>query len=230
MTKITVIIAAAGKSERMGGKCNKVLLKLLNLTVIEYSLAVFSREAAINNIIIASSSENIEKITAIALSYPKVSAVIAGGITRSQSVMEALTAITKDCDYIAVHDAARPLLSDRDLQAVIAAANSGAAILAAPLTDTIKEISANTIINTPDRNNFIAAQTPQIFAKEILLNSYKQINDQIYTDDAAVVEANGYPVKFVMAQDANYKITTRIDLALAELVLKSRKDNKCGQA
>lgn len=225
MTKITVIIAAAGNSERMGGKCNKVLLKLLNKTVIEYSLAVFSQAAAVNNIIIAAAAEDIVKITAIASAYPKVSAVIIGGATRSQSVMAALAVIDEDCDYIAVHDAARPLLSKNDLQALITAAKSGAAILATPIIDTIKEISDDTIINTPDRNSFVAAQTPQIFAKEIILGAYRQIGNQIYTDDASVVEAAGFPVKVVIAKDTNSKITTGPDLALAELVLKSRKDH-----
>ncbi len=223
MTKITVIIAAAGKSKRMSGKCNKVLLTLRDKTVIEYSLAVFSKTALVNNIIIATASDDIAKITAIASAYPKVSKVIVGGTTRSQSVMAALAAIDKDCDYIAVHDAARPLLSDNDLLAVIAAAKSGAAILATPLVDTIKEISADTIINTPDRNSLVAAQTPQIFAKEILIAAYRQINNQQYTDDAAVVETAGFPVKVIIAKDANFKITTSLDLALAELILKSRE-------
>ena len=223
--KISVIVAAAGSSVRLGGDINKPLLDLAGKSVVARSLDTFSETAAVEQIIITAAACDIEKITAIAKDYPKVTDIVQGGDTRQQSVAKALALVDEDSELVAVHDAARPLLSRVDwLYLLSAAANNGSVILAGPLVDSIKSCARNMVCESLDRNKLVAAQTPQVFRRSYLVRAYEQAAKDNFsgTDDASLVEHLGIPVAVIMAKNANFKITYADDLVLAEMIIKRR--------
>ena len=223
--KISVIVAAAGSSVRLGGDINKPLLDLAGKPVVARSLDTFSETAAVEQIIITAAACDIEKITAIAKDYPKVTDIVQGGDTRQQSVAKALALVDEDSELVAVHDAARPLLSRVDwLYLLSAAANNGSVILAGPLVDSIKSCARNMVCESLDRNKLVAAQTPQVFRRSYLVRAYEQAAKDNFsgTDDASLVEHLGIPVAVIMAKNANFKITYADDLVLAEMIIKRR--------
>jgi 2-C-methyl-D-erythritol 4-phosphate cytidylyltransferase len=161
-----------------------------------------------------------------AMDAPEGTIGVAGGTQRSHSVQAALAAARAD-DVVLVHDAARPLLTValvEDCLAALAAGECDAAIAAAPVTDTIKECDATTVVRTLDRARLWAVQTPQAFRRDVLERALDQ-DDEILgaaTDDAALVEAMGGTVRLVPAPADNLKVTTPLDLRVAELLLRER--------
>jgi 2-C-methyl-D-erythritol 4-phosphate cytidylyltransferase len=147
--------------------------------------------------------------------------VVDGGAERYDSVTRALERVAPDADFIAVHDAARPCIANEWIDAVFAAAaQTGAAILATPVTGTLKRAKQQTIAETISREQLWEAQTPQVFRRQLLIDAYARRGQQPATDDAQLVERLGQPVTLVPGSPLNIKITTREDLRIAGAFLK----------
>ena len=156
--------------------------------------------------------------------------LVEGGDHREQTVAAALKAVSDEAEYVAVHDAVRPCVTEQMIDAVFAeATKTGAAILAAPVTDTLKRVSQSMAIEeTVARVDYYGAQTPQVFRKDVLVQAYDRLTeaDRDVTDDAQLVEAAGHPVSVVKSDLTNLKITTKADLTLAGAILRTRPAKK----
>ncbi|MDO4582001.1 MAG: 2-C-methyl-D-erythritol 4-phosphate cytidylyltransferase [Bacillota bacterium] len=222
---VSVIIAAAGASTRMGGAVSKPLLPLGGRTVLDWSLKLFDSSAAVRQIIIAAAASELPQIEAVAAAYPKVQAVVAGGADRCASVRLALAAVDERARRVAVHDAARPLLAAADWQALLElSAKHAAAILGAPLNDSVKTVTGGRLSGSLRRESLLAAQTPQIFERELLRAAYLRAGQAGISagDDAELVAAVDGEIAFCHARQANFKLTRPGDMALAEAVLARR--------
>lgn len=221
MTRPTTaaILLAAGESRRMGG-VDKLFAPIAGLPVLLRSLRAFERSDAVDSVIIAAARGSVGRVRSLAQEggARKLANVVAGGARRRDSVAAALAEI-KTADIVLVHDGARPFAGERVIaDAVRAAAEFGAAIPAVPVKDTIKIAAADmTVEDTPPRARLWAAQTPQAFRADILRDAHARAS--LYkdaTDDAAMVEALGHPVKLFMGDPRNIKITAPEDLVIAE--------------
>ncbi len=231
----TVVVLAAGQGRRMGADINKIFLDLGGKPVLAHSLLLFERIEAVNQIIVVAAAGEIPQVQRLVEEYgiSKAGIVVEGGSTRLRSVAAALPYISCKSDLVAVHDGARPLLEEADLRAVLRAAAApdvSGAILAAPVTDTIKTVCpredaagsvAGIVDGTLQRDRLWRAMTPQVFAIEPFIEAYSALNKD-FTDDAALLEAGGAAVAVVRGSERNLKITTAFDLRLAELILKER--------
>lgn len=213
------IILAAGMSSRMKGT-NKQLLSLGGIPVIIRSALNFERCKEVSGIIIAARGEDIKVIEELCVQYnvSKLKAVCEGGQNRAESAMKAYSLVGK-CDVVAVHDGARPFATPELIANVIRDAyESGGAIAAVPVKDTIKLVKDGFICDTPDRNELYAAQTPQAFRKEIYEEMLKVGGD--VTDDSQLMERLGKKVRITSGSYDNIKITTPEDIALGEAIIK----------
>ena len=228
MGNIAVIIPAAGKSERFGGSEKKTFAKIDGRPMFLRTLELFLRREDVCQTILAVAPEDIDTMKTVhgaALGFLGVR-IVSGGARRCDTVAAALQTLSDDAQYVAIHDAARPCVAVERIDAVFAeAAKTGAAILAAPLTGTIKRVSATmTIDETVSREGLYEAQTPQVFRRDILTQAYAQTipaTDDV-TDDAQLVERTGHPVAIVASDASNLKITSRGDLTLAAAIIKTR--------
>ena len=233
--KTVAIITAAGSGKRMGEP--KQFLKIGGKPMLLRTISVFEKSGAIDEIIVVVNKEEIEKVNK--LKSKKIKQIIAGGKERQDSVFNGLSALPDDAEIVAIHDGARPFVTEEIIEeAVEEAKTSGAAVAGVPLKDTIKEIKndklkmtngGHIILKTINRESLWAAQTPQVFRKEIILKAYAQGKDKYQaTDDAMLVEKMGEKVKMVMGSYQNLKITTPEDLIIAEGILHNRvKDHEC---
>ena len=232
--QVTAIVVAAGKGLRLGLGFNKVYAELMGKPVLAYSLETLDKCPYIEQIIVVAAEAEIEDAHNLIEKYQiaKVKNVVKGGSTRFRSVAAALPYISCKSDVVLVHDGARPLLTADDLETVIKAGAKGCgAILATPVTDTIKQVElyedeanskvAGHILKTPDRKKLWRALTPQVFPVELFLEAYGSMGCNV-TDDASLMEALGLQVKIVAGRDDNIKITTPMDLLVAELILQER--------
>jgi 2-C-methyl-D-erythritol 4-phosphate cytidylyltransferase len=219
---LVAILAAAGRGERLGGP--KQLLELGGKPLAAWALEALERSRSVDGIYIACEEEQRERFQALGAAFAplKSRAVVAGGATRQASVCAALSAIAPAPDFVLVHDGARPFVTPELIERVAAAAaGTGAAIAAVPVKDTIKQATAaDTIERTIAREGLWSAQTPQVFAYELLLAAHAKGGDAglTATDDAALVERLGAPVVLVMGTYGNMKITTPDDLEYARFV------------
>jgi len=219
--KVVAVIVAAGDSRRMEG-IDKILTPIGGRPVLARVLDTFQGCHKIDQIIVVMNSSNIEEAKKLAAEekWSKVTDIVTGRKRRQDSVIEGLK-IIKQCDWIVIHDGARPLvkaeLIERGLEA---AKETGAAAAAVPITDTVKFVKGSEIVRqTLPRDNLRAAQTPQVFRFDVVQNTYKYTSGD-FTDDAALVERAGYKVKLFPGAYDNIKITTPDDLAVAEVLLK----------
>lgn len=215
--KVGAIIAAAGESRRMGG-IDKVFASLGGKPALAHVLHAFDGCDSIDQILAVVNEKSLERchklIAEEGLSKPIE--VCAGGRRRQDSVAAGLKQLNK-CDWVVIHDGARPLVT-KDLieRGLEAAQETGAAVAAVPVTDTIKVAGDDKIVRqTPPRQNLWAVQTPQVFRSDIIAQAYKQAKGEV-TDDASLVEQSGYKVKLYMGAYDNIKITTPDDLLIAE--------------
>lgn len=231
---IAAILLAAGRGLRAGQGQNKVLSPLLGEPVLHWSLRCLAQEERIEEIVIMAAAGELEQCRIIAAPFAKVQAVLPGGNTRQRSVLAGLLALNPQADLVLIHDGARPLLTPRDLKAVLAAATPlCGAILATPVKDTIKRGAGGLINATLLREELFAAQTPQIFARGVLVEASLRAESEDYqaSDDAALVEYYGGQARLVLAQDENEKLTLPQDFILAELILRQRiKDEQKRQS
>jgi 2-C-methyl-D-erythritol 4-phosphate cytidylyltransferase len=225
MATFAAIITAAGKSSRFGDRNYKKPFAILGgRAVWLHSVDRFQNHKDVTQTIVTVAREDREDFDRkfganIAIMGIEI---VEGGEHRADSVQRALERVKSDIDFVAVHDAARPCIADKWIEQVFeAAARSGAAILAAPVAETLKRVDAKKQITaTVDREALWAAQTPQVFRRELLIEAYAKRGKDAATDDAQLVERLGHPVTVVSCPAMNLKITTRDDLKLAEQVLK----------
>ncbi|MFC2067321.1 2-C-methyl-D-erythritol 4-phosphate cytidylyltransferase [Chloroflexota bacterium] len=218
--KVGAIIVAAGESRRMGG-ADKVMLPLGGKPVLLRVIDVFQECRLIDQIVAVVNEKSMESCRQLVNGggwdkvSDKVSDVCLGGRRRQDSVLEGLKRL-KNCEWVVIHDGARPLVTvdliERGLEAAV---DTGAAVAAVPVIDTIKVAGDDRIVReTPPRQNLWAVQTPQVFSHEIITEVYSRANGDV-TDDASLVEQSGYKVKLYMGSYDNIKITTPDDMALA---------------
>ncbi|MBR6618485.1 MAG: 2-C-methyl-D-erythritol 4-phosphate cytidylyltransferase [Oscillospiraceae bacterium] len=222
-TDTSVILVCAGNATRMGG-VNKILLELGDTNVIGHSLRAFQNCPDVAEIIIVTKAENNDIIreTAAKLGVTKLAAITEGGDTRQKSVMEGLKLVSKDSQYIAIHDGARPLVKPEHIAKVIRDARVfGGATLGVPVKDTIKVVDDGLIIDTPHRPSLYITQTPQVFRKRLYFEAvdFALEHDLDFTDDCQLVEAIGGKVYMTVGDYTNIKLTTPEDRAIAEVLL-----------
>ncbi|VTM24191.1 2-C-methyl-D-erythritol 4-phosphate cytidylyltransferase [Stutzerimonas stutzeri] len=219
--KIIAIIPAAGVGSRMQADKPKQYLTILGKTVLQHTLEIMLSHPAISRVIVALSKNDPYAAELAVLSHPKIQ-LVEGGATRAESVLSALNAVSEEHVWALVHDAARPCLTTPDLDKLLATTDENGAILAVPVTDTVKRANiAGNIIATEDRSQLWQAQTPQFFPLDLLK---KALNTGIrqkltITDEASAMEFAGFQPHLVMGRRDNIKITRPEDLALAEFYL-----------
>ncbi len=220
--KVGAVIAAAGSSSRMGG-VDKTFAPILGLPLVVHTMDRFELSPLVHQIVLVLSKDSVDlgKQMVQQRGYTKVTSVCAGGRRRQDSVRFGLEQLTA-CEWVMVHDGARPCLDDAMLQRGLeAAAESGSAVAGVPVKDTIKVVSMDqTVQETPERSLLWAAQTPQVFRYRTLLDSHYACT-QDFTDDAAMVESMGYRVKMFLGAYENIKVTTADDLIIVEAFLKA---------
>lgn len=227
MSKFAVILPAAGRSSRFGGMEKKPFVHLSGRPIWQRSAELFWTRPDVSCAYIVISPEDRDEFRSryghvVAFANAKI---VVGGEERTDSIANALAEVPADVEFVAVHDAVRPLATNDLIDAVFAAAKaSGAAIPALPVADTLKRVSANQLIlETVSRAGLYQAQTPQVFRREWMVDAYAR-RDALgqSTDDSQLIESAGYPVTIVNGSPSNFKITTRNDLALAESLIKNR--------
>lgn len=220
----SAVIVAAGLGTRFGSARPKQFLEINGRPMIFYTLERFERCAAVDEIILVLSAgeiENFEKLAA-GRSLKKLKKIVAGGRTRAESVFNGLQAVDEQSGTVAVHDGARPLVAPEEIAAALEKANeTGAACLVAKVTDTIKRVAGDRILETVDREHLRRALTPQCFKTELLRRAFENadLNESV-TDECFLVEKLGVPISFVEGSPLNIKITTPEDFTVAEMLLK----------
>ena len=216
------VIVAAGSASRMGG-IDKVMADLGGEPMILRTVRAFQNCDAIASIVIVTREDLIQPIAGLCRDMKKVVAVVAGGGSRQESVHLGLNALPKGTKLAAVHDGARPLISWQVIDRVVRAANTyDAAAPAIPVKDTIKVVSGGLVKETPDRSALMAVQTPQVFDFDLLRGALKkaETDGASVTDDCSAVERTGMKIKIVEGDERNLKVTTPMDLKIAELLLE----------
>ncbi len=220
LAMLTAIIVAGGSSRRMG--LDKTFALLAGQPVVAHTIAAFEAAKCVDEIIIVGRAERVEELRALAPRHR----VVAGGLQRQDSVAAGLAVLPATCRFVAVHDAARPLVRPAQIAEVLAAAQAhGGAALAAPVTDTLKRADSSRVVcGSVERENLFAMQTPQIFARDLLVEAYAAVakGQLSITDEVSALEHLGHTVVLVANSEPNLKITYPADLALAELLLRAR--------
>lgn len=219
------VIVAAGSASRMGG-IDKVMAPLQGEPMILRTARTFENCDAVKEIVIVTREDLIGPITELCAGLTKVRSVVKGGSSRQESVKLGLLAFSKEVWLAAVHDGARPLVSIELIDKTIRAAHTyGAAAPAIPVKDTIKVYEGGFIAATPDRSTLRAVQTPQVIDRDLLLGALEKAEQDgtAVTDDCSAVEHIGMRVRLVEGEERNLKVTTPLDLKIAELLLEETK-------
>jgi len=225
---VAAIICAAGASSRFGGKRKKAFVDVAGRAVFLRSVELFTNRDDVKQVLLGIAPEDDELLRVKwgpNLKFFDVK-IFTGGAERFDTVKKGLELIKDDIELIAVHDACRCCVTSELIDASIsAAAKSGAAIPACPVTATIKKVKDNTITQTIDRTGLYEAQTPQVFDAKLLKKAYENLENldkSKISDDSQLVEASGHKVAIVEADSSNIKITSKNDIAIAEAILKSQ--------
>ena len=220
LKKCGAVLVAAGSASRMGG-IDKVMAPIGGEPMIVHTVRAFQNCDAIRQIVVVTRQDLILPIMDLCHQFDKVQCVMVGGKTRPESVEIGLNALSGDMKLVAVQDGARPLITGAVIDRTVRAAHTyGAAAPAIPVKDTIKIVKGGVVSDTPDRSTLQAVQTPQVFDADLLrgaLQKAKEDNAQI-TDDCSAVERMGMSVKIVEGDERNIKVTTPMDLKIAELL------------
>jgi len=225
---VSAVIVAAGGSVRMGIADSKQFIPLIGKPAIEYTLRAFQKCHLIREIVIVCREQDMERIRTIAdeNGFTKVTRLVAGGASRAESVRNGIGAADDKTDYYAIHDGARPLITVEEITRVTEAAfETGAATLGTSVTDTIKVVNGyNMIESTPLRSQLRAVQTPQVFEKDLYVFALETAGDNLinFTDDCSLIEHMGGEVEVVKGSKETSKLTTPVDILLAETILKKR--------
>lgn len=232
MKRISVIVCAAGAGARFGGNKKKPFVEVGGRAAFLRSIEYFSARDDVQQILLAIAPEDEELVTVkwgAMLGFNRVRLVF-GGKERFETVANALNKVNDDAELIAVHDSVRCCLTNDWLEAVFAeAARTGAAMLACPVTATLKQVVNGHIVKTVERANLYEAQTPQVFEAGLLRKAYANlanVDTSAITDDAQLVELLGHPVAIVETDHSNLKITRKNDVPIAEAIINSRPKPK----
>ena len=226
---VSAVIVAAGGSLRMGIADSKQFIPLLSRPAIEYTLKAFQECHLIKEIVIVCREQDNDRINKIIElnGFSKVSKLVKGGDSRADSVRNGIGACSENAKYYAIHDGARPLITVEEIERVVEAAfDTGAATLGTSVKDTIKVVDGfNNIESTPIRSQLRAVQTPQVFERDLYRFALENAGDNIinFTDDCSLIENMGGEVLVVKGNEENIKLTTPIDIVIAESILKSRQ-------
>ena len=216
------VIVAAGNASRMGG-IDKVMAPLGGEPMIVKSVRTFQSSDAIQEIVIVTRQDLLVPIMDLCHGFDKVTTVITGGASRPESVEKGLRALSDRVKLAAIHDGARPLITWQVIDRTVrAAASYGAAAPSVPVKDTIKVVKGGIVADTPDRSQLQAVQTPQIFDIDLLRSALKKAAEDgaEVTDDCSAVERRGMSVRMVEGDERNIKVTTPMDLKIAELLME----------
>lgn len=219
------VIVAAGTASRMGG-IDKVMAELDGEPMILRTVRTFATLDAIREIVIVTRPDLIVPIMGLCSGLEKVTAVVAGGDSRQESVRLGMNALSDKVKLVAIQDGARPLVTHEVIDRTVRAAHTyGAAAPAIPVKDTIKVVTGGIIKETPERRLLQAVQTPQVFDIDLLKGALKKAREDgvELTDDCSAVERLGMSVKIVEGDERNIKVTTPLDLKIAELFLEDTK-------
>lgn len=230
ITRTVALVPAAGRGLRMGGSVPKQFLALGGQPLILYSLRALQASSIIDEIILAVPQNEMDyclKEVVAKHHFTKVTKVVPGGRERQDSVRHALEAVQDDVDVVLIHDAVRPFLTERMVEEVVQSAREkGAAIIALPMKDTVKQVGADHVIErTVDRQSLWLAQTPQAFRRDWLLAAHRKAHAEGVraTDDAYLIEWAGHPVSVVEGSGENIKVTRPEDMVIGEAILAARK-------
>jgi 2-C-methyl-D-erythritol 4-phosphate cytidylyltransferase len=226
--KVSVIIAAAGAGRRMKSDRPKQLLALGGTPILVYTIRKFDSCPLVDSITVASPRESLDEVRSMTSNagFSKPVSVVQGGARRQDSVAAALQLLDAETTIVAVHDAVRPFVDNANIESVIREAGvSGAAILAVPIVDTVKQIRRDQVESTLNREHLVLVQTPQAFRIEVLREAFERAKrDEYYgTDESSLVERIGLPVSIVRGSERNIKITRPADLDLARFYLQQEQ-------
>jgi 2-C-methyl-D-erythritol 4-phosphate cytidylyltransferase len=224
------IIVAGGRGLRMGGKIPKQFRTIMGRPLLSWTIAQFEKAMSVDEIVIVAPEDYLLYAHEKAInpfSFRKICKIVIGGKTREESVENGLRSLPISTGFVAVHDAARPLITAADIDRVVEAARKErAAILARPIPDTVKRVQGEYIISTLDRTRLYLAETPQVFQYDLIMSAHKMAPaEKRATDDAYLVESLGFKVKAVIPESLNLKITTEEDLILAKHILAGRNES-----
>jgi 2-C-methyl-D-erythritol 4-phosphate cytidylyltransferase len=226
---LTAILVAAGSSQRMG--FDKLFAVIAGKAVIAHTIRAFERARSVDGIIVVAREDRHDEIKTIVRDEKceNVRSIIPGGKHRQDSVRAGLNHLDQVTRYVAVHDAARPLITSEQIDRMFQeCANHGAAALAEPINDTLKRADSDLLVTgAVDRHQLYAMQTPQIFERQLIEEAYRAVYAEniSVTDEVSAVERLGCKVVLVLNDDFNFKITYPRDLPVAELILKQRMDS-----
>lgn len=226
---VSVIVAAAGMSNRMGSKINKQFIAIDNKPILAHTLEKFEKCKYIDEIVVVSKEEEVEycrKEIVKKYGLKKVTNIVRGGKERQDSIYNGIMALNERADIVLTHDGARPFVKIESIEnGIHGVIEYGACVIGVPVKDTIKAIDNNkSVHHTPKRDLLWAAQTPQCFWTTLLKKGYEFASEEgiIGTDDSSLVEKLGHPIKMIMGSYDNIKITTPEDLIIADSLLKDK--------
>ena len=222
---VGAVIVAAGSSRRMGG-VDKLFASVDGRPLLAWTMEVFQNCQSIHQIVLVVSEQRLVAARNLAEQegWTKVKQICVGGERRQDSVAQGLRKLSK-CDWVVIHDGARPCLTGELIErGLVEATDTGAAIAAVPVKDTVKVVSEGLVQETPHRQKLWIVQTPQVFRFDIIERAYQQSVDEV-TDDASLVEKLGQKVRVYMGSYDNIKVTTREDLEWATLLLRNRANH-----
>lgn len=224
----TAVILAAGLGKRMQAGHNKQFIEICGQSILTHTLTVFSQIPEIAKIVLVVRAGEEDTCQNMIPEIAENKTVLAiGGKERQDSVHNGIRAITWECEYILIHDGARPLITEEVIRrTLLAAQNSGAAICAVPVKDTIKQADSDgNVLATIPRESLWAVQTPQVFRADLIRRAYENayVHNHYGTDDASLVEYLGEKIKIVTGDYENIKITTPEDIPTAEQILQKRQ-------
>ncbi len=222
-SRVGAIIASAGASVRMGG-VDKTLAHLGGEPLIARTVDSFERSPHVGSLVLMVADRNVEPARKLAeeRGWTKLAGVWAGGERRQDTVHLGLEVLPA-CDWVVVHDGARPLVDARLIAAgLAAAAATGAAVPALPAAETVKRVADGRVLETLDRGELAIAQTPQVFRRELLERAHREVTADV-TDDAAMVERLGAEVRVFAGDPTNVNVTTQSDLVVAEALASARE-------
>lgn len=229
MSKLGVVIVAAGKGSRMKTAVSKQYLLLQNKPILLHTLEIFQSIEEVDEMVIVVGSEEVITVRSWIDKHAltKIKNVVPGGSERQSSVYKGLLHLSDDIEWVMVHDGVRPFVTEEAVVELLEKTKmEGAAVLAVPVKDTIKSVGVDGVIeSTPDRSKLWSIQTPQAFRRAILLEAHERAAEEGYlgTDDSMLIERRGIPVQVVQGDYHNIKITTPDDLVWAESILEERK-------
>jgi len=224
---LSAIIVAGGSSQRMG--FDKLFAIIAGEPVIAHPIRAFERATSVGEIVVVARKDRHDEIRKISrdMGFKKILSIVPGGERRQDSVRAGLDRINQDAKYVAVHDAARPLITPEQIERAFAQCRvHGAAALAQPVNDTLKRADADLlVVGSVDRRQLYAMQTPQIFERKLLEDAYRAVYAEniLVTDEVSAVERLGCTIALVLDDEPDFKITYRRDLPVADFIIRERR-------